>query len=802
MIAASRLETVLVSESTGDVLVCRGREDAAIFLGEEESSGGSGDAGGHRHSLTPSVRAAPKVLDKYFSRAGEGGRPIDQPQSSSGVRRRRSPASERDRSPQDGNAKTGRGGLLGGAADPNADPNADPDVDPDVDPDADPNANPYDEVGGAQSEEMRASTSASTSGSICSLDPDSDMNLLPSFDYSHLADEIGLVDIGGPPPDKPAEEPAITQQPQPPSEDLISWTSNVVSEHVSGFFPSPQPPEEPVSLSLPPPPEEPSYRQATGMARARSPLEAKDDDEGEDDNPYSLDLDLTCQPIVLCWAQPPEAGGDGEARTTGIGPFRSGPSREPPPPPSLLHGIPSFFSALSQIFVSKVSAHPLGSHVLLVSREALLFSYGGNQHGQLGHGRKEGAAGSDPGSSFVGCPAVVTPILENGGKALDCAAGVDHSLVVVRTSVDRVGHLLRRNRDGPKKVGESSDVVGGADESFSTPIASSSEGNWDVHHQVYGFGRNDYMKLGLNNPSPSKRKGGRKQGKGTPSAGRLEEDDVPRPRTVRLGVTFPQHRAEDGRGLGIFSIAASAHHSAALVRTDNGSVELYTWGRADRGALGHGDSNANMTKLPRSSPIPRVVESMSYQEDMKNGSEAAFPNSVHLGPDCTSIVMSDGRCLTFGSSKDGLLGLGPDTTTALSPAEIKFDTKIPPKVKRISYGGRHAVAIAEDGSAFAWGISDDGRLGTTPKHDTGSSYKPEAKGRVVWDPSPIHIQRDGSTDDESVANACAGLDNTILLTTSGKVFSCGTCSGRLGQGEVSHNIHTQTPMFGGLQMHD
>ena len=56
MIAASRLETVLVSESTGDVLVCRGREDAAIFLGEEESSGGSGDAGGHRHSLTPSVR--------------------------------------------------------------------------------------------------------------------------------------------------------------------------------------------------------------------------------------------------------------------------------------------------------------------------------------------------------------------------------------------------------------------------------------------------------------------------------------------------------------------------------------------------------------------------------------------------------------------------------------------------------------------------------------------------------------------------------------------------------------------------
>lgn len=52
------------------------------------------------------------------------------------------------------------------------------------------------------------------------------------------------------------------------------------------------------------------------------------------------------------------------------------------------HGIPVFLSTLSQIRIVKVSAHPLGAHTLLISDDALLFTYGLNNRGQLGIGIK------------------------------------------------------------------------------------------------------------------------------------------------------------------------------------------------------------------------------------------------------------------------------------------------------------------------------------------------------------------------------------------------------------------------------
>mmetsp|Transcript_13795 Transcript_13795/g.30658 ORF Transcript_13795/g.30658 Transcript_13795/m.30658 type:complete len:127 (+) Transcript_13795:3-383(+) len=121
----------------------------------------------------------------------------------------------------------------------------------------------------------------------------------------------------------------------------------------------------------------------------------------------------------------------------------------------------------------------------------------------------------------------------------------------------------------------------------------------------------------------------------------------------------------------------------------------------------------------------------------------------------------------------------------------------------MSYGARHTVAISDDGSTFAWGLSDNGRLGVKPQNKSAervSNGKSKKKKQLVSLPIPIHISNSDTTRSESVMSACAGLDNTVFITKSGKVLSCGRMSGRLGQGEVVQDVHTPTVLFGGLRM--
>jgi hypothetical protein len=65
----------------------------------------------------------------------------------------------------------------------------------------------------------------------------------------------------------------------------------------------------------------------------------------------------------------------------------------------------------------------------MISQESLFFSYGLKNHGKLVIGFRTNF--KDATRGFRTTPTLITPLLENGGKAIHCAAGVDHSLVVV-----------------------------------------------------------------------------------------------------------------------------------------------------------------------------------------------------------------------------------------------------------------------------------------------------------------------------------------------------------------------------------
>lgn len=519
-------------------------------------------------------------------------------------------------------------------------------------------------------------------------------------------------------------------------------------------------------------------------------------------------------------------------------------------PPVLLHGVPTFVPAFYQVRITQLSANPLGSHVLLISAEALLFSYGLNSNGQLGHGHK--ASYKTKGSSgFVTTPIIVTPLLENGGKAMACSAGVNYSLVVVMTEGRRIGRLQNHR---PHHARSNSD----AGLSFRMARVSSlpsriyseagDEGPDDAvesmcHHQLYAFGRNNGGKLGLVNPG----------------TGKQAQEDVLLPRRAALHCKVWPGTAESENNLappGIFSIAASANHSAALVRRTTGAVELYTWGDASFGALGPlfdsltgSDAKTKqnrrlngrfITPLPVTVTIPTLVQALSHDPDRPTSGQNDIPVQVALGPKSTFVISASGRCVSFGRSEVGLLGLGEGVTTSSSPGQVLFPSAsngAPPKIKSISVGAQHAVAVGSDGRVFAWGRNDGGMMGFDGKLRKHLSLRarraapqssPTAQDMNEWIPRQVEIpamhrpptlkmkllrKRSESPsinsegpppradDKDKVVHACAGTDMTVFVTESGAVLSCGASSGRLGLGETSTEpVVTPKPMFGGLRL--
>eukprot|EP00523_Entomoneis_sp_CCMP467_P011402 CAMPEP_0168721772 /NCGR_PEP_ID=MMETSP0724-20121128/2258_1 /TAXON_ID=265536 /ORGANISM="Amphiprora sp., Strain CCMP467" /LENGTH=748 /DNA_ID=CAMNT_0008768431 /DNA_START=132 /DNA_END=2379 /DNA_ORIENTATION=- len=452
-----------------------------------------------------------------------------------------------------------------------------------------------------------------------------------------------------------------------------------------------------------------------------------------------------------------------------------------PRTPPLLHGIPTFLSNLSQVKVTQVSAHPLGSHVLLIAEAGLLYAYGRNDHGQLGLGKATPPLGAQHG--FIMTPTIVTPLIENGGKAIACAAGVSHSLVVVMTEERRLIRAQTQPYGQPPHSPE-------ATESLS-------------HHQLYGFGRNDYMKIGLVSPKVSKKHNGGD-----------EMESVLFPRRAALRCRVPQSWQQPGNGLtspppGIFSISASQDHSAALVHRSTGDVELYTWGNAMSGALGLPQQPAKPEMSEGGSatpvhvvPVPSFVASLSRSSNADASTSSLlmrhygeYPISVTLGKQCSFVSTSMGRSFSFGSSTVGMLGLGDGITQAQQPQELSLGNSSDTFLS-VSAGAEHVVALGASGAVYSWGAlpqnisemsgSPNGRTHSIP---STSSYK--------WTPRKVDRPSQQSTSRDCrwkrIVAACAGHDSSAFVVDSGHVFSSGKSSGRLGLGETTKNAEVPMP---------
>lgn len=491
--------------------------------------------------------------------------------------------------------------------------------------------------------------------------------------------------------------------------------------------------------------------------------------------------------------------------------------------PQFLHGIPTFCSYFSNVKIRNVSAHPLGAHVLLISQAGLLYSYGLNNHGQLGIGFISNVRGVHKG--YVMKPTIVTPLVENGGKAVQCAAGVNHSLVVVETEQRRLVKSLSFDYARQRQLSQRSRSQ---QQQFLLDTTETI-----VHHQMYGFGRNDFTKIGLVSPKLANRGSGGDGGKLSSPYDEMESVVLPHRVALRCSV---QRNFNESSLQGIFAIAASAEHSAALVRRPSGDVELYTWGNAMHGALGLPEpaaqpgldglsvtEKAHLSPAVRVVPVPSFVACLSKTSNVDARSSSLllsdvgeYPVNISLSRCCSFVVTSIGRCFSFGTSEDAMLGLGRGVTEAHSPTEILMpEDARDEKIVTVSAGASHVVICTKNGKAYAWGARCHAGLELQQTAKPQQQQRPSPRNAHVpkenpvqleWSPKRVQIPIDpsnsfhGNTQSSPILQACAGYDCSFFVAESGKVFSTGKNSGRLGLGELETDAASPKSLFGGLHL--
>ncbi|CAK7316972.1 Probable E3 ubiquitin-protein ligase HERC6 [Vulpes lagopus] len=185
-------------------------------------------------------------------------------------------------------------------------------------------------------------------------------------------------------------------------------------------------------------------------------------------------------------------------------------------------------------------------------------------------------------------------------------------------------------------------------------------------------------------------------------------------------------------GVELRQAASGERHSLLLL--SNGHV--LSCGDNSRGQLGHRGA-------PRSTQLKRIRALETLHVDL-----------VSCGKEHSLAVCHKGRVFAWGAGSEGQLGTEEFKETNLIPMKIKTLNDI--KIKQVSCGHYHSLALSEGGQVFSWGSNSDGQLGL---------------GREF--PSQASPQRVRSLDGIPLAQVAAGGAHSFALSLSGTSFGWG-----------------------------
>jgi alpha-tubulin suppressor-like RCC1 family protein len=145
---------------------------------------------------------------------------------------------------------------------------------------------------------------------------------------------------------------------------------------------------------------------------------------------------------------------------------------------------------------------------------------------------------------------------------------------------------------------------------------------------------------------------------------------------------------------GIQAVAAADFHSVAL-RTDG---TVWTWGENRYGQLGNGTMSDSAVPVPVKGP-----EGVGFLTEVQ---------AIEGGSYMSLALKTDGTIRAWGRDTLGQLGDGPTGGVDTLVQVIDPDSPGPlADVQAIAAGMYHAMALKTDGTVWAWGYNDSGQIG-------------------------------------------------------------------------------------------
>ncbi|MES2630809.1 MAG: hypothetical protein V4611_02540 [Patescibacteria group bacterium] len=167
--------------------------------------------------------------------------------------------------------------------------------------------------------------------------------------------------------------------------------------------------------------------------------------------------------------------------------------------------------------------------------------------------------------------------------------------------------------------------------------------------------------------------------------------------------------------------------------------------------------------------------------------------NISVGGYHVLALTTDGELYSWGANWSGQLGDGTYDDSA-HPVKVATEgTSLDGKqITAISAGGEHSMALTSEGNVFAWGANYNGQIAITA--NSNESITPEQVG--------------GQLTGKIVTAIETGYSSSIALTSSGEMYTWGNnVYGQLGNGTISNNwgdfnpsptkvIVDQTPLEG------
>ena len=354
-----------------------------------------------------------------------------------------------------------------------------------------------------------------------------------------------------------------------------------------------------------------------------------------------------------------------------------------------------------------------GAHTLAIGSNGILYSWGRNDHGQLGDGtttdryKPQPVSNPDTGQSFkvvhISAGAFDSAAIDNQGRVYTWGCENNNYNSTIFSTASKTP-TAAKDPSHPSQTLRAVQVS----VKWSFILALDEDGN------VYAWGYNTNGQLG--------------NGQHTGESSTTYASDP----------TLVKDPNDNSKSFKATQISAGTWHALAIGQ--DGS--LYAWGKV----------NDTEYLTPSTAPI----------RDPNNSSKDFKATQISAGTWHSLAIDQDGNAWGWGWNQYGQTGNG-NTNSQGTPTKVTGPNNTGQGFKAVcvSAAHNHSLAIGQDGNTYAWGKNDYSQLGNTSIPTTGNSPTPI---QTMFDPTPLNITS-VKFDKTAVDHLVQNSDGSVTLAT-------------------------------------